>query len=135
MSTCSCSECVTIFSSGGKFRLVSNFTELHATTLATCSYALLMFRGKIKNDVYINRSLFCLETSRCLRLDVLSIISLPLPQVYSRVFRWSHHGVCLASPRLSIRYDTHVIAVHPGSDDGLSVIKHLYTLDCNVIEC
>ena len=29
-----CAVCVTIFSSGGKFRLVSNFMELHALTLA-----------------------------------------------------------------------------------------------------
>ena len=42
---------VTIFSTGGKFWPVSNFMELHAPTLATCSYALLMFRDKIKNDV------------------------------------------------------------------------------------
>ena len=30
-----CPVCVTIFSIGGKFRLVSNSTELHALTLAT----------------------------------------------------------------------------------------------------
>ena len=33
---------VTIFSTGGKFQPVSNFTELHALTLAACSYALLL---------------------------------------------------------------------------------------------
>ena len=32
---------VTIFSTSGKFRLVSNFRELHALTQATRSYALL----------------------------------------------------------------------------------------------
>ena len=32
---------VTIFSTGGKFRPVSNFTELHALTQAARSYALL----------------------------------------------------------------------------------------------
>ena len=32
---------VTIFNTGGKFRRVSNFTELHALTLPTRSYALL----------------------------------------------------------------------------------------------
>ena len=32
---------VTIFSTGGKFRSVSNFAELHTLTLAACSYALL----------------------------------------------------------------------------------------------
>ena len=37
-----CLVCVTIFSTGGKFRLVSNFTELHALTLATCFYAFLV---------------------------------------------------------------------------------------------
>ena len=30
-----CTVCVTIFSIGGKFQPVSNFTELHALTLAT----------------------------------------------------------------------------------------------------
>ena len=35
---CSCAVRVTIFSTGGKFRRVSNFTELHALTH---SYALL----------------------------------------------------------------------------------------------
>ena len=33
---------VTIFSTGGKFRPVSNFTELHTLTLATRSYTLLL---------------------------------------------------------------------------------------------
>ena len=36
-----CAGRVTIFSTGGKFRPVSNFTELHALTLAARSYALL----------------------------------------------------------------------------------------------
>ena len=33
-----CTVCVTIVDTGGKFRPVSNFTELHALTLATCFY-------------------------------------------------------------------------------------------------
>ena len=33
--------CVTIFSTGGKFRPVLTFMELHALTLAARSYALL----------------------------------------------------------------------------------------------
>ena len=33
-----CAVCVTIFSTGGKFRPVSNFTELHALTLVVHSY-------------------------------------------------------------------------------------------------
>ena len=37
-----CAGRVTIFSTGGKFRPVSNFTYLHTLTLATCSYALLV---------------------------------------------------------------------------------------------
>ena len=36
-----CPVCVTIFSTGGNFWPVSNFTELHALTPAACSYALL----------------------------------------------------------------------------------------------
>ena len=36
-----CPVHVTICSTGGKFRPVSNLMELHAVTLATCSYALL----------------------------------------------------------------------------------------------
>ena len=35
-------RCVTIFSTGSKFRPVSNFMELHAPTLAARSYALLI---------------------------------------------------------------------------------------------
>ena len=41
MSMRSCAVRVTIFSTGGKFRPVSNFTELHALTQASHSYALL----------------------------------------------------------------------------------------------
>ena len=41
MPTCSFAVCVIIFSTGGKFRPVSNFTELHTLTLATRFYALL----------------------------------------------------------------------------------------------
>ena len=36
-----CTVHVTIFSTGGKFRLVPNFMELHALILATRSYVLL----------------------------------------------------------------------------------------------
>ena len=35
-------QCVTIFSTGGKFCSVSIFTQLHALTLVACSYALLV---------------------------------------------------------------------------------------------
>ena len=46
-----CAVHVTIFSSGGKFWPVSNFTELHTLTLAAHSYALLL--GYIDNrNVY-----------------------------------------------------------------------------------
>ena len=37
-----CAVCVTIFSTGGKVRPVSNFTELRALTQAVRSYALLL---------------------------------------------------------------------------------------------
>ena len=37
-----CPVRVTIFSTGGKFRPVSNFTELHTLTLAARSYTLLL---------------------------------------------------------------------------------------------
>ena len=37
-----CAVCVAIFSNGGKFRLVSNFMELHALTQADHSYVLLV---------------------------------------------------------------------------------------------
>ena len=37
-----CTVHVTISSTGGKFRPVANFMELHALTLAAHSYALLM---------------------------------------------------------------------------------------------
>ena len=36
-----CAICVTTFSNDGEFRLVSNFTELHALTQAARSYTLL----------------------------------------------------------------------------------------------
>ena len=38
-----CAVRVSIFSTGGKFRPVSNFTKLHVLTLAACSYALLVW--------------------------------------------------------------------------------------------
>ena len=41
LATCLRAAALTIFSTGGKFRPVSNFTELHALTLAARSYALL----------------------------------------------------------------------------------------------
>ena len=43
MSMHSCAVCVTNFITGGKFRLVSNFTELYALTLAARSYVLLNY--------------------------------------------------------------------------------------------
>ena len=43
--------CATIFSTSGKFRLVSNFTELHALTPAARSYALLLrYMGGTKSS-------------------------------------------------------------------------------------
>ena len=36
-----CAVCVTIFSTGGKFCLVSNFIQLHVLTQVARSYALL----------------------------------------------------------------------------------------------
>ena len=47
-----CTVHVTNFSTGGKFRPVSNFAELHALTLAARSYALLCAHMYILNDVY-----------------------------------------------------------------------------------
>ena len=41
MSMHSCAVYVTIFSTSGKFQLVSNFAELHGLTQAAHSYALL----------------------------------------------------------------------------------------------
>ena len=41
-----CTVCVTIFSTGDKFRPVSDSTELHALTLATRSYELLQHRNR-----------------------------------------------------------------------------------------
>ena len=38
-----CAVCATIVSTGGKFHRVSDFTKLHALTLAARSYALLMY--------------------------------------------------------------------------------------------
>ena len=42
MSTWSCAVCVTIFSNGSIIPPGFKFTELHALTLADCSYALLV---------------------------------------------------------------------------------------------
>ena len=50
-----CTGRVTIFSAGGKFRPVLNFTQLHALTLAACSYALL--RGC--DVLYIQQFYYC----------------------------------------------------------------------------
>ena len=42
-----CTGRVTIFSTGSKFRPVSNFMYLHALPLAACSYALLTYMRSI----------------------------------------------------------------------------------------
>ena len=42
MSMCSCTVRVTIFSNGSMIHTSFKFTELHALTLAACSYALLV---------------------------------------------------------------------------------------------
>ena len=52
---------VTIFSTGGKFRPVSIFTQLHALTLVACSYALLLLAiiqtQAVKNhQIYLSMS-------------------------------------------------------------------------------
>ena len=53
-----CAGHVTIFSTGGKFRPVSNFTWLHALTLAARSYVLLCNAYHVytmyKNDILLN---------------------------------------------------------------------------------
>ena len=46
-----CAVRVTIFSMGGKFRPVSNFTELHALALAARSYVLLV-HSYVENVVH-----------------------------------------------------------------------------------
>ena len=43
--------CVTIFSTGGKVQLLSNFIELHALTLAARSYALLLIGIAYHNQI------------------------------------------------------------------------------------
>ena len=49
MSTHSCAVCVTILSTHSKFL---NFTQLHALTLATHSYALLNFCTHVQCSLY-----------------------------------------------------------------------------------
>ena len=51
-----CSNAV-IFSTDGKFCPVSNFTELHALTLAACSYAVLFIE---RRGFHVNFLLFLL---------------------------------------------------------------------------
>ena len=53
-----CAGHVTIFSTGCKFRPVSNFTQLHALTLAARSYALLVM---LKAERLV-KSLWCGHT-------------------------------------------------------------------------
>ena len=71
MSTRSCLVHVTIFSTHGKFRLVSNFMELHTLTLAARSYA-LMLGSDVKVYILNNHCLECmpfkhrLEIKACL---------------------------------------------------------------------
>ena len=55
-------QCVRGFSTGGKFRPVSNFTKLHALTLAARSYALLCGVNAIKWALltfFFKASCFC----------------------------------------------------------------------------
>ena len=51
MSNAACAVCVTIFSTGDKVQLLSNFTELHALTLAARSYALLLIGIAYYNQI------------------------------------------------------------------------------------
>ena len=59
-----CAIRVTIFSTSGKFQPVSNFTELHALTLAARSYALL---ASIIHDERIIYPLICSVAGSTLR--------------------------------------------------------------------
>ena len=53
-----CAVRVTIFSTSGKFQPVSNFTELHALTLAARCYVLLV--SIIRDEgKYLSTDLFC----------------------------------------------------------------------------
>ena len=49
-----CRVCVAIFSTGGKFRLVSNFMELHALTLAARSYVSLVVASNEQMNHFIS---------------------------------------------------------------------------------
>ena len=46
--------CVTIFSTGGKFRPVSIFTQLHTLTLVTRSYALLLHQHCFQDPAHLS---------------------------------------------------------------------------------
>ena len=65
MSSTACAVCVTIFSTGGKFQ---NFTELHALTLAACSYALAgmqLVNGMLSNKKSCFHLLLVLASLAC----------------------------------------------------------------------
>ena len=57
MSThAACAIRVTVFSTEGKFRPVSNFTELQAPTLAACSYVLMRISQAVACKVFVTDS-------------------------------------------------------------------------------
>ena len=47
------------------------------------------------------------------------------PNVDPRIFVCSHHGVGLASTRLSVRHQADIVAVDRAGDDGECVLKYL----------
>ena len=80
MSTRSCTVRVTIYSTGGKFHLVSNFTKLHALTLAACSYALLYY---VRPSLVHLPSNFLCKTRINLKTDIDTFLAGSCDNVYS----------------------------------------------------
>ena len=73
MSMHRCTVCVTSFSTGGKFQQVSNFTKLHALTLAAHSCALLTVHVAYYSNA-VNILVHCIVLYVCRYVHVYMIV-------------------------------------------------------------
>ena len=103
MSTSSCAVHVTIFNTGGKFQLVSNFMELHTRTQAfLCALAIIAERLSAR-QLIVQRSQFAFV---CMYIRHTLI-------AWAR-FLWSR-------PQTT----SHVVLVRPGDDRKIVRVREL----------
>ena len=92
-----CTVCVTIFSTGGKFQTVSNFTELHALILAARSYALLAhkhFVDTLHVDIWNTWETTYAETN----IDLLFVWTRDRNQHFAKTMNKTYHRTSKSIP-------------------------------------